>query len=170
MSKATVHARSSAKRFGGKPEDYQKYHDWFDQTKSVVADNRHRAILHNAWVVGPDGLLEQVFGKTMINSDGREVSVRDIGEQHIREDHAGHIPTLQDFLGCMTLAPFMSGVGRPPSAVRPGDLTQQTIAAACQMMFDTQAIIDDARARGCEVTIIGDAITISPAAPPIGSD
>lgn len=119
MAKATIHAASSAKKFGGTPDEYLKYHEWFDQTKSVIADNRHRAILHNAWVVGPGGLLEQVFGKTMVNSVGRTVSIRDIGEQHLREDFGGNIPTLQDFIDCMALTPFMNGVGRPPSACRP---------------------------------------------------
>lgn len=116
MSKATVHAKSSARKFGGKPEEYLVYHEWFDSSKSVIADNRHRALYHTAFCVGPGGLLEQVFGKTMTNSDGKEVSIRDIGEQHIREDFGGHIPTLQDFFSQMTLAPWMSGIGRPPSA------------------------------------------------------
>ncbi len=40
------HAMVSVKRWGGVPTDYQKIHDWFDQTKAHVPDMRHRAILH----------------------------------------------------------------------------------------------------------------------------
>jgi len=116
VSKATVHAASSARRYGGVPADYLALHEWFDASKGVVADNRHRFLRHHAYAIGPGGDLEQAFGKTLVNSAGREVSVRDIGEQHLREDYGGHIPSLQDWLVSLPLLPWMSGVGRPPSA------------------------------------------------------
>ena len=33
MTHPLFHNNSSAKRFGGKPEDYIAIHDWFDETK-----------------------------------------------------------------------------------------------------------------------------------------
>jgi len=104
MSKPWKHSLSSAKRFGGKPEDYIKIHDWFDQTKQCVPDVRHRAILHSAFGIF---LCEQVFGHNITNSAGKVISVRDIGEQHVIED-MGIIPTMQDWLSRMPIEPWMS--------------------------------------------------------------
>lgn len=104
MSKPWKHALSSAKKFGGKPEDYIKIHDWFDSTKQVVPDVRHRAILHSAFGIF---LAEQVFGHNITNSDEKVISVRDIGEQHVLED-MGTIPTMQDWLREMPIKPWMS--------------------------------------------------------------
>lgn len=104
MSKPWKHAISSSKKWGGKPEDYIKIHDWFDQTKAMVPDVRHRAILHSAFGIF---LCEQVFGHNIKNSDNRTVSVRDIGEQHVLED-LGTIPTMQDWLSGLKIEPWMS--------------------------------------------------------------
>ena len=98
MAKAWVHACSSAKKFGGEPEDYLEIHNHLDSTKSVVADNRHRFITHNAWYIGPDGPLEKIFGIVITNSDGRKIAVRAIAEQHLLEDFGGFIPTLNDYI------------------------------------------------------------------------
>jgi hypothetical protein len=114
--KPILHAESSAKKYGGKAEDYLPIHDFMDSTKSAVADNRHRVITHNAWFIGPDGPLERVFGKTLTNSAGREISVRTIGEQHCLEDFHGVIPTLQDWTMALASEPWMSGMGQPPSS------------------------------------------------------
>jgi hypothetical protein len=59
MSNAYIHAERSAKRWGGDPKDYRAIQVWFDQVKSHVADNRHRAVLHNAWGIH---LAIEVFG------------------------------------------------------------------------------------------------------------
>ncbi len=92
MAQAFYHARSSAKRFGGKPEDYLKYHEWMDHTKAHLADARHRLVLHNSWGIF---LAEDVFGKTIVRtSDGKEIPLRPVLEQHVLED-LGRIPTLQ---------------------------------------------------------------------------
>jgi hypothetical protein len=106
MSKPYIHARSSARKWGGKPEDYLHIHQWFDQTKACLADVRHRAILHSTFGIF---LAEQVFGNTFTNSSGREVSVRDVGEQHVFED-LGNIPTIQDWLGELPIREWM---GKP---------------------------------------------------------
>ena len=112
--KPYIHAESSAKKFGGKPEDYLKIHNWFDQTKSHFPDVRHGAILHTSFGIF---LAEQVFGVHIVNSDGKTVSVRDIGEQHVIEDFRGKfIPTIQDFLENMEFQDWMNnGDGYPRS-------------------------------------------------------
>jgi hypothetical protein len=88
------HARSSVKKFGGVPEDYIKIHNWFDETKQYFADFRHRALRHHSagifWA-------EKEFGTVVLNSDGKTVPVRVIGEQHVKED-CGFIPTVEDWL------------------------------------------------------------------------
>lgn len=113
--KPIEHAKSSALRYGGVAEDYLPIHDFMDSTKSAVADNRHRVVTHNAWFIGPDGPLERVFGKEITNSDGKQVSVRAIGEQHCLEDFGGIIPTLQDWTTSIASQPWMSGIGLAPS-------------------------------------------------------
>lgn len=105
--KPYLHAKSSARKYGGQPEDYQAIHDWFDSTKQAHASVKHRAVLHSAFGIY---LAEQVFGHTIVNSDNREVSVRDLAEQHVLED-LGTIPSLDDWLRHMTLEPSWA---RPP--------------------------------------------------------
>ncbi len=99
------HAVSSARKHGGQAQDYQAIHDWFDQTKAHLADVRHRAILHSSFGIF---LCEQVFGPTLTNSDGKVVPVRLLGEQHVKEDMGGRIPSVQDWLGELPLRPWMS--------------------------------------------------------------
>ena len=67
------HALSSARKHGGRPEDYQPIHDWFDESKAFLPDFRHRALRHHAEGIF---LCERVFGTTITNSDGKEVPVR----------------------------------------------------------------------------------------------
>lgn len=108
------HSISSSKKFGGSPSDYLKIHDWFDQTKSHVGNNCHRAILHNSFGVF---LAEQMFGHVITNSENKQISVREIGEQHIFED-LGFIPTVSDYLENLQYQPWMSnekGAAKPSS-------------------------------------------------------
>ena len=99
------HSLSSVKKWGGKPEDYLHIHEFFDQTKAHLADSRHRAVLHNSFGIF---LCQQVFGPTLIRkSDGREIPVRFIGEQHVLED-LGCIPTLADWMRQMPEEPWMA--------------------------------------------------------------
>lgn len=95
-------------------EDYLDIHNWFDETKAVIADNRHRALRHHSEGIF---LCEAIFGVTRTNSDGKVYSVRDIGEQHILEDFGGKfIPTAQDYLQEMSFQDWMNnGRGEPPS-------------------------------------------------------
>lgn len=114
MAKPYVHAVSSAKRFGGVPEDYIEIHNLMDSSKGTIADSRHRALTHNAWFLSV--ILERIFGVTITNSNGRQVPVRDIGEQHVLEDFAGRfIPSAQDYLAEMEFKEWMqAGRGAPP--------------------------------------------------------
>jgi len=106
--KPLIHARISAKKFGGVPEDYIEIHDWFDSSKAHVPDARHRNALHHSFGIY---LCEQVFGEIIQMPDGKfkrtpyitistgkQVSVRDFAEQHVLDD-LGHIPTLAECVG-----------------------------------------------------------------------
>lgn len=94
MAHPLKHAQSSAKRFGGKPEDYLPIHEWFDESKAFFADFRHRALRHHSEGIF---LCERIFGSSISNSEAKEIPVRYIGEQHVKED-LGRIPTAQDWL------------------------------------------------------------------------
>lgn len=103
--KPLVHARASVRRYGGIVEDYLPIHDFFDGTKSAWADTRHRAVLHSTYGIF---LVERVFGTYITNSEGRQVSVRDIGEDHVVED-CGFIPTIERWLRALPVEPWMRG-------------------------------------------------------------
>lgn len=108
MSHPLHHAISSKNKWGGSVEDYLPIHNWFDETKAHYPDMRHRALRHHA-----EGIFwcEQKFGNYIVNSDGKMVPVRSIGEQHCMED-LGRIPTIKDYLDQMKPAGWM---------YRPGD-------------------------------------------------
>ena len=42
------HALSSVKKWGGTVDDFMAVHAWFDQSKEITADFRHRALRHHA--------------------------------------------------------------------------------------------------------------------------
>ena len=107
MANPYHHAVSSAKKWGGVPEDYQAIHDWFDESKMMMADFRHRALRHHA-----EGIFmcERIFGHTITTSAGRKIPVRWIGEQHVKED-CGFIPSMQDWFQHIKPQKWM---GEPP--------------------------------------------------------
>jgi hypothetical protein len=100
------HALSSAKKHGGKPDDYEFIHAWFDATKAFMGDARHRALRHHA-----AGIFwcEQEFGSVIRNSDGKDIPVRLVAEQHVTED-MGFIPTVEWWLSRMPLTYDMNRV------------------------------------------------------------
>lgn len=105
MAHPVEHARRSARKFGGKAEDYLGIHCWFDESKSLLADFRHRALRHHTEGIF---LAERLFGVTVRNVDGVDVPVRYIGEQHVCED-LGRIPTAQDWLARINPERWMYG-------------------------------------------------------------
>lgn len=121
MAKPWIHALSSAKRFGGKPEDYEAIHELMDSSKGAMPDNRHRALTHHSWFIS--FILPKIFGNTFKNSDNKVISTRDIGEQHVLEDFRGKfIPTAQDYLQVTDFKGWMqNGEGVPPSFQKIGE-------------------------------------------------
>ena len=149
MSKPYIHARSSAKKFGGEIEDYVDIHEMMDSSKAIVASNAHRAMLHHSFDIF---LMQQMFGvnyealdklcekhgiseeckqeivdwkrhcistgKNIKNADGKQVSVRDVAEQHCLEDNMGKfIASAADYIQEMDVKPWMNNAasGLPPS-------------------------------------------------------
>lgn len=127
MANPYHHAVSSAKKWGGVPEDYQMIHDFFDASKEIWADFRHRALRHHAQgifeaerVFGHairisgrplrwfEVIAEKVFGVKI--KTGRKIPVRWIGEQHVKED-CGFIPSMQDWFKHIKPERWM---GEPP--------------------------------------------------------
>jgi hypothetical protein len=107
------HAVRSARLFGGEPGDYIAVHSWFDESKAHLADLRHRALRHHTEGIF---LCERLFGVTLTNSDGKEVPVRLVGEQHVNDD-LGWIPTVKDWLQHLNVQPWMGRtLYRPPPA------------------------------------------------------
>lgn len=97
------HALSSVRKWGGAPEEYLALHQWFDESKMLVGDFRHRMLRHHAEGIF---MLERVFGTTLSLSTGRIVPVRLIGEQHVIED-LGHIPSFAEWAKCLKPEPWM---------------------------------------------------------------
>lgn len=130
MAHPLHHAESSARKFGGKPSDYQHLHDWFDASKQHLALFVHRAHRHHALGVFE---LEQRFGLSLTNSAGRIIPTRWIGEQHVREDCQGRIPSLADWLGRIQPEPWMAN-GRIDNAppVIGGDPRRQWMVAVAE--------------------------------------
>jgi hypothetical protein len=93
MSHPYHHSLSSVKKWGGEVDDYLKIHNWFDASKEMFADFRHRALRHHA-----EGIFqcEREFGLTVTLSTGRVIPTRWVGEQHVSED-LGRIPSIQDW-------------------------------------------------------------------------
>ena len=105
------HSLSSVKRWGGVPDDYAAIHDFFDQSKSIIADFRHRALRHHAEGIF---LAETIFGRTITLSTGRVVPTRLIGEQHVQED-LGFIPSFADWVKAIRPEP---GWAAPACGIR----------------------------------------------------
>jgi hypothetical protein len=103
MSHPEIHSKSSVRKFGGSIEDYLPIHHWFDDSKSYLADMRHRALKHHTVGIFE---CEKLFGKSFINSEGKTVYTRYVGEQHVLED-LGFIPTLEDWFENMEMQDWM---------------------------------------------------------------
>ena len=109
------HALSSVRSWGGSIEDYLAVHAWFDGSKEILADFRHRALRHHA-----EGIFmsERLFGTTLTLASGRQIPTRWIGEQHVRED-LGHIPSFADWARAIRPEPWMGRAARIEPIVDP---------------------------------------------------
>jgi len=104
MAHPLTHAESSARKVGGKAEDYLSVHNWFDESKAYLPEFRHRSLRHHSEGIF---LCERIFGVAITNSEGKQVPVRYIAEQHVRED-LGRLPA-QDWLSQIKPARWMYG-------------------------------------------------------------
>ena len=129
------HSLSSVKKWGGVVADYQHIHDWFDASKAIIADFRHRALRHHA-----EGIFmaETIFGHTLQIASGRVIPVRWVGEQHVRED-LGFIPSFADWAKAIRPKRWMgrarqiiSDVDDPVASGNAAPKTQQEDAEARQ--------------------------------------
>ena len=57
------HALSSVRKWGGTAEDYCPLHQWFDESKIITADFRHRALRHHAEGFRQRGEFSQGSGR-----------------------------------------------------------------------------------------------------------
>ena len=103
------HARSSQKRWGGSVEDYLTIHRWFDESHNSVPDFRHRAYRHHVEGISE---AERKFGAFIVNCENKEVPVRLIGEQHVKEDCMGRAPTMADWFRMIAPKPWMAKPGK----------------------------------------------------------
>ena len=95
MAHPVLHAKSSAKKFGGKWEDYIHIHNWFDETKGWYGHSTHRMFRHHS-----EGIFEseEKFGQFFYNSDNKIVYTRYVGEQHVKEDCFNYIPSAKEWI------------------------------------------------------------------------
>lgn len=95
MAHPLLHAKSSVRKWGGTESDYLAIHEWFDETKAWIGNSFHRVIRHHS-----EGIFEceKLFGLSFINSDGKTVYTRYVGEQHVKEDCNNYIPSASEWL------------------------------------------------------------------------
>lgn len=112
MAHSYFHAKSSVRSWGGLVEDYLPLHNWFDATKAIRADFRHRALRHHNQGIK---LAELIFGPSSIKIGGdpgtalfthAEIPVKEIGLQHMNEDFKD-CPDYSKWYELIELQPWM---------------------------------------------------------------
>jgi hypothetical protein len=106
--KSFHHAKISVKKYGGSVDDYIEIHTFIDSPKVAYSDVRHRAILHSSYGCF---VAELVFGYYITNSDGKDVAVRDLVEEHILQD-LGFIPSVEHWLSKLPIEDWMFGTNK----------------------------------------------------------
>jgi hypothetical protein len=94
MAKPIVHARSSAKKFGGDPGAYLAVHEFMDWSKCAHASVRHRVVFHTREGCA---LAAAVLGAACAGG----LPTAALAEQHVVED-LGRVPALAEFLAALT--------------------------------------------------------------------
>ena len=93
------HALLSAHKFNCAVEDTIKLHRLIDSSKYFFPASQHRLFSHNTWFIQ---VLTEVIGDITPNTKiGGTLPTRDILYEHCKEDHNGHVRTLQDWLECL---------------------------------------------------------------------
>ena len=80
MANPYHHAVSSQRRWGGEVDDYLEIHRWFDASKELHGDFRHRALRHHTHGIFE---CERIFGVTITLSTGKRIPSRWVAEQHV---------------------------------------------------------------------------------------
>lgn len=91
--KPLQHAQISAHRYGGRWQDWLRFHDWVDQSKALFASMQHRMLLHSdfgAW------LAPLVFGEVFTAGEA-SARTADLFDDHQLED-LGRTYTLSEWL------------------------------------------------------------------------
>jgi hypothetical protein len=129
------HALSSVRHWGGTTEDYLALHTWFDESKLIIADYRHRALRHHA-----EGIFmsEKFFGATLTLSTGKVIPTRWVGEQHVRED-LGRIPSFADWARAIRPEPWMGRASK--LGIEPSAATQNGNDIDMQQQINVQATL-----------------------------
>jgi Domain of unknown function (DUF6915) len=95
----------AALRFGGDWTDYQEITAFLDWPRNFLSDGRYRRILHNGWGVA---LAVEAFGVVFARlSDGEQVSTAEVVEAHIRAEHGGRMPQLEECLAGIEVQRWM---------------------------------------------------------------
>ncbi|MFK7970893.1 MAG: hypothetical protein AB8F95_11025 [Bacteroidia bacterium] len=89
------HSRISVRKFGGKERDYFPIHKFIDSSKLFYFHAKHRLLLHHLWGIE---LCILKFGDLVSLDSGRQILVRDIAAEHIKEDLLGRVPSISDWL------------------------------------------------------------------------
>lgn len=114
MAHSYFHTKSSYEKFGGDYKAHEDLHNWFDATKAVTANFRHRALRHfdTSHMLYPSGLwsskypiLDQAFN------------------QHLKEDF-GFVPKLNFWLDCLEEQDWMKPVIKDPTKI-PGFIAKK---------------------------------------------
>jgi uncharacterized protein DUF6915/uncharacterized protein DUF6878 len=87
--------------------EHMPLHNWFDHSKGIAVDFRHRALRHHAEGIF---MLETIFGPTITLSTGRVIPTRYVGEQHVQHD-LGFIPSFADWMRAIRPLPWMGRAG-----------------------------------------------------------
>jgi len=93
------HALLSAHKFGCAISDTLDLHRLMDSSKHFFPSSQHRMFSHNLWFIQ---VITTLVGDSIPNlKTGGTLSTRDVLFEHCREDHNGHVPSLQDWLQCL---------------------------------------------------------------------
>lgn len=121
--KPFLHARISARVFGGHWRDTLPIHDLIDSSKAAHPTMRHRAIFHSDLGVS---IVEAVFGAAQRNGPKGLPPARAVAIQHI-EDDLGRVPSVAEWASCLRLP---DGALRPTKRLGTGAFREDPAAAA----------------------------------------